>query len=147
MSALRSKSWRLVLVPLMLTAALLLPILHLHSAHGHDEDGEPHQHTIIHADFLSRSAQEFGHLDHEDLAFSDHHFANFSQSNLAALTAHVDESQSVKLTEAPRFFAVALEESLLRRVPLAFVFEQEHQPPPLDVHCTPSAPRSPPVHT
>lgn len=130
----------------MLLAALFLPTLHLHSAYGHDDDGPLHQRAIIHADFLSTSAQEYGHLDHEELAASDHHFANFSQSNLSALTAHVDESQSVKLTEAPRFFAVALEESCLRRVPLAFVFEQEHQPPPLDVYRTPSAPRSPPVH-
>lgn len=146
MSAFRSKSWHLALLPLILAVALVLPILHLHSAHGHDGNGERHQHTIIHADFLSGSAQEFGHLDREDLAVSEHHLVNFSQSNLAALTAHVDESQSVKLTEAPRFFAVALEESFLRRVPLAFVFEQEYQPPPRDVYRTPSAPRSPPVH-
>ena len=145
MSALRSKSWHLALLPILLWAALLFPTLHLHSADEHDGDRHVRQHVIIHADFLSTSAQQHGHLDHDDVAAVARNVLDFSQSNLSALTAHV-ESQSVKLTEASRFFAVALDESCLRRVPFAFVFEQAHQPPPLDVYRTPSAPRSPPVH-
>lgn len=145
MSALRSKSWRLTLLPITLLAALLLPTLHLHSAYGHDDDGHLHQHVILHTDFLSTSAQEYGNLDGEGVAVHGRHFADFSQNNLSALTAHADQSRTVKLTEAPRYLAVALEESFLRLVLIAFVFEQEHQPPPLDVYRTPNAPRSPPV--
>ena len=52
MSPLRTKLCRLALSPLILTAALLLPILHVHSSHGHDEGGARHQHIIIHADLF-----------------------------------------------------------------------------------------------
>lgn len=145
MSALRSKSWRLALLPIMLLAALLLPTLHLHSAYGHDDDGHLHQHVILHTDFLSTSAQEYGDLDGEGVAVSGRHFADFSQSNLSALTAHGDQSRSVKLTLAPRFLAVALDDAFLRLTLFARVFKQERPPPSLKVSRTPNAPRSPPV--
>ena len=128
----------------MLLAALLLPTLHLHSAYGHDGDGHG-EHAIIHADFLSPSAQEHGHWDGEDVLVSARHFADFLQSNLSALTAHVDQSRSVKLTPAPRFLAVALDDAFLRLTLFARVFKQEHPPPSLEVYRTPQAPRSPPV--
>ena len=145
MSALRSKSWRLTLLPIILLAALLLPTLHLHSAYGHDEDGHRHQHAIIHADLFSMPAQEHRHLDSEDVVLSDRHFADFSQSSLSALTAHGDESRTVKLTLAPRYLAVALEGTFLHLAPFARVSKQEHPPPSLEVYRTPKAPRSPPV--
>ena len=145
MSALRTKSWRLMLLPIMLLAAILLPTLHLHSAYGHDENEHLHQHAIIHADFFSTSAQEHGHLDSENVVAGGGHFADLSQSNLSTLTAHIDESRTLKLTLAPRFLAVNLEDSFLRLGPFARVSKQEHPPPSLEVYRTPKAPRSPPV--
>ena len=145
MYALRSKTWRLALLPIMLLAALLLPTLHLHAAYEHDGDGHVQQHAIIHAAFLSTPAQEHGHWDREDVVVSRSHFADFSQSNFSALTARADESRIVKLTLAPRYLALDLEDAFLRLVLFARVFKQEHPPPPLEVHRAPNAPRSPPV--
>lgn len=145
MSASRSKSWRLALVPISLLAALLFPTLHLHLDYDHDGDAQMHQHTIIHADFLSASAQEHGHLDRENVAVGGRHFGDFSQSNLLTRTVHGDESRTVKLTLAPRFLAVDLEDSFLRLAPFARVSKQAHSPPSLEVYRTPKAPRSPPV--
>lgn len=145
MYALRSKSWRLALLPIMLLAALLLPTLHLHSAYEHDGDGHVQQHAIIHADFLSTPAQEHGHWDREDVVVSRSHFADFSQSNFSALTARADESRTVKPTQAPRFLALDIEKTYPRLAQFARAFKQEHPPPPFEAYHTPSSPRSPPV--
>ena len=67
MSALRSKSWHVALLPSMLWVLLLLPTLHLHSPDEHDGDGHVQRHVIIHADFLAASAQQHGHLDRDDV--------------------------------------------------------------------------------
>ena len=145
MSALRSKSWCITLLPTILLAALLLPVLHIHSVYEHDDDGHPHQHAIIHADFLSTAAQEHDHWDRENIALNGHHLADSSQTNLSTLTVPSVNSLTPKLTHVPRFLATDVEENNLRLVLFARVFKQEHPPPPFEVYRSPITPRSPPV--
>jgi hypothetical protein len=145
MSALRSKSWCITLLPTILLAALLLPVLHLHSGYEHDDDGHVHQHAIIHADFLSTAAQEHDHLGRESVALSSRHLADFSQTNFSTLTVPIVKSVNLKLAHVPRFLAIDVDENNLRLVPFARVFKQEHPPPPFEVYRSPIAPRSPPV--
>src|SRR6266545_3166608 len=114
MSALRSNYSRLTLLPFLLLAALLLPTLHLHSAYEHDDDGHLHQHPIIHADFLSAAVQEHGHLDRESVVLSGRHLADFLQTNFSTLTVPSVNSLTLKLTHAPRFLAIDVEENNLR---------------------------------
>jgi hypothetical protein len=83
MSALRSNYWRLALLPVLLAASLLLPTLHLHSVHDHD--GHSHQHAIIHADFLSVSAQVHRYLQQRAAALGDSSPWAFPQTGLSAL--------------------------------------------------------------
>ena len=134
-----------MLLPLLLAASLLFPTLHLHSGYEHDDDGHPHQHAIIHADFLSTAAQEHDHLDRESVALSGRHPADFSQTNFSTLTAPIVKSVNIKLAHVPRFLATDVEENNLRLVLFARVFKQEHPPPPFEVYRSPITPRSPPV--
>ena len=146
MSPLRTKLCRLALSPLILTAALLLPILHVHSSHGHDEGGARHQHIIIHADLFPESARDYDPLDRASFAVSGHHFGHFSQGSFSALTGRIGKLPTGKGSQAPRFFAVALDGNLLRQAADDYAFlALEHSPPSLEVHHTPKAPRSPPV--
>jgi hypothetical protein len=145
MSALQSKSWRITLLPIILLAAFLLPTLHLHSAYEHDAHGRVHQHVIVHADFLSTAAQEYGNLNRENVALDSHHLADFSQTNFSTFTVPSVNSLTPKLTHAPRFLGTDVEENNLHLVLFARVFKQEHPPPPFEVSRSPIAPRSPPV--
>lgn len=145
MSALRSNYSRLTLLPLLLLVALLLPTLHLHSVYQHDDDGHLHQHPIIHTDFLSTAVQEHDHMDRESVVLSSRQLADFSQTNFSALAARGVHSLTLKLTHAPRFLVIDVEENNLRLVLLARVFKQEHPPPSLEVYRSSNAPRSPPV--
>lgn len=145
MSRLQSNRRQLVLLPVLLLAALLLPTLHLHSAYEHNDDGHLHQHPIIHADFLSAAVQEHGHLDRQSVVLSGRHLADFSQTNFSTLTVPSVNSLTLKLTHAPRFLPVDIEKNYPRLVLFARVFKQEHPPPPLEVYRSPIAPRSPPV--
>lgn len=145
MSALRTKSWCLRLLPSILLAALLLPTLHLHSGYEHDDDGHVHQHAIIHADFLSTAAQQHDHLNRGNVALASRHLADFSQTNFSTLTVPIVNSVNLKLTRVPRFLAIDVGENNLRLVLFARVFKQEHPPPSFEVYHSPIAPRSPPV--
>jgi hypothetical protein len=145
MSALRFKSWRITLLPIILLAVILLPTLHHHSAYTHDKDVHVHQHAIIHADYLSTAAQEHGNSNRENVALNSHHLADFSQTNFSTLTVPIVKSVNLKLTHVPRFLAIDVEENNLRLVPFARVFKQEHPAPPSEVSRSPVAPRSPPV--
>jgi len=127
-----------------LLVALLFPTLHLHSVYQHDDDGHLHQHSIVHADFLSTAVEEHSHLDRESVALNGHHLADFSQTNFSTLTVPSVNSLTLKLTQAPRS-AIDVEENNLHLVLFARVFKQEHPPPSFEIYRSPIAPRSPPV--
>jgi hypothetical protein len=145
MLALRSSFWRFVLLPIVLTAALLLPTLHLHPVYEHDHDEQSHQHAIVHADFLSALAHDHSHPEHEEIAFADSSPSVFSQSSLAALLVRSLDVPIPDLKKTPVFLAFDL--AILRSWPAIFArgLKREHAPPRQQTFGTPNSPRSPPT--
>lgn len=145
MSALRSKFWRLALLPGLLTASLLLPTLHLHPVYEHDHDGPSHQHAVVHADFLAALSHDHRHAQQKDVALGDSVPAGFSQVSLAAFLARGVESQIIDLENALRFLAFDVVIARPRLVLFAHILKREHPPPLHQLFLTPNAPRSPPT--
>jgi len=145
MSALRSKSWRLVLLPVLLSAALLLPTLHVHPSYEHDEEGHSRQHAVIHADFLSPSAYGQRQSHPEDIALNDIDPVDSSQSSLLALPAGGAEWLTVDLEKSPSFLTAVLSATQSPLVHFAGGSRYEHSPPLPQVFLAPNAPRSPPT--
>jgi hypothetical protein len=144
MSALRSNYWRLALLPLLLTASLLLPTLHLHPVHDHDHDGHSHQHAVIHADFLSVAAQDHRHAQEKDVALGDGSPWAFPQTGLSALLVRSVDSLLTGLEKSPDFFLVDLAIAPTQLALFAHILKRDHPPPVQQVFLAPSAPRSPP---
>ena len=144
MSALRSNHWRLAFLPLLLTASLLFPTLHLHPVHDHDHDGHSHQHAIIHADFLSVSAQDHRYLQQRAAALGDVSPWVFSQSGLSALLTRSIDSLLAGLEKSPQFFLLDVVVAPTRLVIFAHILKQEHPPPVQQGFLASNAPRSPP---
>ena len=145
MSALRTNFWRLAFLPVLLTASLLLPTLHLHSVDEHDHRGQSHHHAVIHADFLSVSAHDHRHAQHEDFALGDNFRASFSQSGLSALFSRSSDSLLTGLEKSPDFFLVDVALAHIRLVLFTHILKREHPPPLQQLFLTPNAPRSPPT--
>jgi len=145
MSALRSNFWRLVLLPVLLVAALLLPTLHVHPVYAHDHGDQSHQHALVHADFLAALAHDHSHPDHGEIAFGDSSDRAFLQSSLAALLVRGLDVPTPDLEKTPVFLAFDL--ALLRSLPGIFAraLEREHAPPKQQAFVTPNSPRSPPI--
>lgn len=144
MLALRSSFWRFVLLPIVLTAALLLPTLHLHPVYEHDHDEQSHQHALVHADFLSALAHDQSHPDHEEIAFADSSPSAFSQSSLAALLVRGLDVPPPDLKKTPVLLAFDL--ALLHSWAAIFArgLKREHAPPRQQAFVVPNSPRSPP---
>lgn len=147
MSALRSNSWRLVLLPVLLSVALLLPTLHVHPAYEHDEEGHSNQHTIIHADFLSLSAGGQQQSHSEDTALNDIDPVDFSQSSLSALPAGGAGWLTVNLEKSASFLTSVRSATNFPLVFFARGSRYEHPPPLQQIFLAPIAPRSPPALT
>ena len=140
MSALRSNYWRLVLLPVLLTASLLLPTLHMHQVH----DGHSHEHAIIHADFLSISAQVHRHARQDAAVLGADNPWAFTQSGLIALFARNVGSQLTSLEKSPDFFLIDVAITHTQLVQFVHILKRVHPPPVQQVLLAPSAPRSPP---
>jgi hypothetical protein len=144
MSALRSNYWRLALLPVLLAASLLLPTLHLHPVHDHDHDGHSHQRAIIHADFLSVSAQVHRYLQQRAAALGDGSPWAFPQTGLSALLVRSVDSLLTGLEKSPGFFLVDVVAAHAGLVLFAHILKRDHPPPVQRVFLVPNAPRSPP---
>ena len=142
MLALRSNYWRLVLLPVLLTASLLLPTLHMHQVHDHDRHS--HEHAIIHADFLSVSAQVHRHARQDAAVLGADSPWAFTQSGLKALFARNVDYQLTSLEKSPDFFLVDVAVGRTQLVLFAHMLKRDHPPPVRQVLLAPSAPRSPP---
>jgi len=132
----------IVLLPVLLTASLLLPTLHLHLVHDHD--GHSHQHAIIHADFLSVSAQDHRHARQEAAVLGADSPWAFTQSGLIALFARNVESQLTSLEKTPDFFLIDVAITHPQLVQFVHILKRDHPPPMQQVFLAPNAPRSPP---
>lgn len=144
MSALRSNYWRRALLPVLLTASLLLPALHLHPVYEHDHNGHSHQYAIIHADFLSVSAQDHRHAQQKDFALGDSSPWSASQSSLSVVFTRGVESLLTGPEKGPDFLLVDVGVANARLVRLAHIIKRGHPPPLLQLFLAPNAPRSPP---
>ena len=144
MSALRSNYTRLTLLPLLLAASFLLPTLHLHPVYDHDHGGHVHQHAVIHADFLSVSAQDHRHAQQKNVAVDDGSSWVFSQSGLSALLARSVDSLLTGLEKSPEFLLVHVAVGHTQLVLFTHILKREHPPPVQQVLLAPSSPRSPP---
>lgn len=144
MSALRSNFWRFALLPVLLTASLLLPTLHLHPVYEHDHDGPSHQHAVVHADFLAALAHDHRHAQQKDVALGDSVPAGFSQISLAAFLARGVESQIMDLEKTLRFLVFDLVVTRPRLVLFARILRRDHPPPVQQIFLAQNAPRSPP---
>ena len=142
MSALRSNYWRLVLLPVLLTASLLLPALHMHQVHDHD--GHSHQHALIHADFLSVSTQVHRLAREEAAVLGADSPWTFTQSGLIALFARNVDSQLTSLEKSPDFFLIDVAITQTQLVQFVHILKRDHPPPVQRVFLAPNAPRSPP---
>jgi hypothetical protein len=145
MSALRSNYLQLTLLPLLLAASFLLPILHFHPVYDHDHDGHIHQHAIIHADFLSVSAQDHRHAQQKDFALGDSNPWSVSQSGLSVVFTRSVESLLTGLEKSPDFLFFDVDAADVRLILLKHIIRREHPPPLLQLFLAPNAPRSPPV--
>ena len=145
MSSLRSHSWQLALLPVLLTASFLLPSLHVHSVYEHDHGGHLHQHADIHADFLSGSDHDQRHSQHEDVALGDSAPRGISQSNLSALLARGVNSPLTGLERNPEFLPVDAAVARPRLGLFARILKREHPPPLQQLFLAPNGPRSPPT--
>lgn len=143
MSSFRSNFWRSVVLPVVLTVALLLPTLHLHPVFEYDHDGHARQQTVIHADFFSVSPYEHDRFD-EDVALSDSFPSDFSQSTLSALLTRSVDSLLTGLEKSPEFLLVDLAVGHTQLVPFTHILKRDHPSPVQQVLLAPSAPRSPP---
>lgn len=144
MSALRSNHWRLALLPILLTVALLLPTLHLHPGFDQDHDGHLHQRAVFHADFLSVSVQDHHHAQQKTVAVGDGTLWNVSQSGLIAHFARNVDSHLASLEKSPDFFLIDVAITQTQLVQFAHIFKRDHPPPGQQVFLAPNAPRSPP---
>src|SRR5262245_29042193 len=147
MSALRSQSWRLVFLPLLLTASLLLPALHLHPVHEHDLDGHQHQNAIIHADFFSVAKQDHHRAQHENVAFEEGEDSTVSQIALSALLGRSPDCSLKNFTHSAGFFRA--DRNLVQTRPFlrSQIQKRNHWPPVQAIFLAPIAPRSPPSLT
>lgn len=136
---LRTNYLRLALLPLLVAASLLLPTLHLHP-----DGGQVHQQPVIHADFLSVSAQDHGHAQQKNVALGDSSPWVLSQSGLSALTARNVDSLLTGLEKSPESLLVDLAIGHTQLVLITQVLKRDHPPPVQQVLLAPSAPRSPP---
>jgi len=143
MSALRSNHWRLALLPILLTVALLLPTLHLHPGFDQDHDGHLHQRAIFHADFLSVSVQDHRDAQQKTVAVSDDNPWNVSQTGISALLARVD-SLLPGLEKSPEFHLVDLALGHAQLVLFTHILKRDHPPPVQQVLLASNGPRSPP---
>jgi len=143
MFALRSNFWRLALLPVLLTASLLLPTLHLHPIYHHDHDGQSHQHAIVHSDFLAMSAHD--HSDHEEIAFGDSSPSVFSKSSLTALLVRNLHGSIRGPERTPAFLAFDLALFYSSPAIVSRVLKREHSPPKQQAFVVPNSPRSPPI--
>lgn len=139
---LRSNYWRLVLLPVLLTASLLLPTLHMHQVHDHDEHSD--QHVIVHADFLSVSIQDHRHARQEAAVLGANSPWTFTQSGLIALFARSVDPELTSLEKSPDFFLIDGAKTQTQLVLFAHILKRDHSPPVQQVFLAPNAPRSPP---
>ena len=144
MSTLRSNYWRLALLPILLTASLLLPTLHLHASHDHSHEGHSHQHAIIHADFLSVAVQDHRHLRHEAAGLGADSPWAFSQSGLLALLTRNVDSEMTGLEESPDYILIDVAIIQTQLVRFVHILKRDHSLSVQQVFLAPNAPRSPP---
>lgn len=145
MAALQSTGWRVLILPLLIWAAVLLPTLHLHLQHGHDHGGPSHQHALVHADFWAGAAHAHAHTaQHDEDMPHDNSAASFAQSELAARAARSFGATLPKLEKSPLFLLVLPAIAQAPRAPAISSIKQEHPPPGEEALSVPTAPRSPP---
>ena len=145
MLSLRSDSWQLALLPVLLTVSLLLPTLHLHPVYEQDHGGHSHQQVVIHADFLSGSDHDQRHSQHEGVALGDNAPRGILQSSLSALFAPIVASPLTGLERNLGFLPVDAAVARPRLVLFARTLKREHPPPLQVLFPLTNAPRSPPV--
>jgi len=144
MSPLRSNYLRRALLPVLLLASLFLPTLHLHPIYESDYGGRLHQHAVIHADFLSVSADDHRRVQHENVAPGDPVPESFSQSSLSAILAHTLVSLTTSLKKSPDFFLVDVTANHTRLVLFTQSLKRDHGPPRQQLFFAPYSSRSPP---
>ena len=144
MSALRSNLCRLMFLPLLLTASLLLPTLHIHPIHEHDERGHQHQQTIIHADFLSVAARDYQFAQHENAVLGESEHGNVSQIALSALFGRSADSLLRNVDQSAGCIPVDPNLIQTRSVLRTGNRKRDHPPPVQDFFLAPNVPRSPP---
>jgi hypothetical protein len=103
-----------------------------------------HQRAVIHADFLSVSADDHRRVQHENVALGDSGPESFSQSNLSAIRAHTVVSLPTSLEKSPDFFLVNVTVNDARLVLFTQSLKRDHGPPLQQPFLAPYSSRSPP---
>lgn len=139
-----SSRWRIIVLPLLIWAAVLLPTLHLHPQQGHDHEGQTHQHAIVHADFWAGAASAHDHgSQHENAAHGDSE-ASFAQIDIAALAALTVGAALPKPEKSPPFLFVVPTVAAPAHAPVSSFSKREHPPPAIEILFGLTSPRSPP---
>ncbi len=116
----------------------------MHQVHDHDHDGHSHQHAVIHADFLSVSAQDHRHARQEAAVLGADSPWAFSQSGLIGLFTRNFDSQLTIFKKSPDVFLIGVAITHTQLILFAHILKRDHSPPLQPVSLAPNAPRSPP---